>query len=317
MNPQSTDPAGGKLNDSRDQRRAIDLRIRLAGSRSRRRAASNLRFPKEIILLGGAPGAGKGTNTAFIAKTRSLTCGPIVMSALLDSPEARALKDAGNMVGDREVVGLLLRELLRAGVSRRRDHRRLSAHHGAGRVPEAAGRQDARAAARVLQHAAQHPFPASDHSHHGAVRRREGIDRAPAEARPRNARPQRGSAAHRRRPVARGSADRPRRSARAAALPGVQGADLGRAPVARGDLPLPFRQRPGAVREGRAEHPAGAPVSEHARARPAHRRTAARRARGERDHRARAAGTGEAARQLRAGVQRALRQGRSRSSNGR
>jgi adenylate kinase len=72
-----------------------------------------LRFPKEIILLGGAPGAGKGTHTAFIAKARSLTCGPIVISALLDSPEARALKDAGHMVGDREVVGLLLRELLR------------------------------------------------------------------------------------------------------------------------------------------------------------------------------------------------------------
>ena len=33
----------------------------------------NLRFPKEIILLGGAPGAGKGTNTAFIAKTRGIT----------------------------------------------------------------------------------------------------------------------------------------------------------------------------------------------------------------------------------------------------
>jgi hypothetical protein len=28
-----------------------------------------LRFPKEIILLGGAPGAGKGTNTAFIVDT--------------------------------------------------------------------------------------------------------------------------------------------------------------------------------------------------------------------------------------------------------
>jgi adenylate kinase len=72
-----------------------------------------LRFPKEIILLGGAPGAGKGTNTAFITKTRGLTCAPIVMSALLDSPEAQALKNTGNMVGDREVVGLLLRELLR------------------------------------------------------------------------------------------------------------------------------------------------------------------------------------------------------------
>src|SRR5262245_46787161 len=74
----------------------------------------NLRFPKEIILLGGAPGAGKGTNTGFITKTRGLTCPPVVISALLDSPEARALKDAGNMVGDREVVGLLLRQLLRS-----------------------------------------------------------------------------------------------------------------------------------------------------------------------------------------------------------
>ncbi|MDP3071159.1 MAG: nucleoside monophosphate kinase [Opitutaceae bacterium] len=73
----------------------------------------HLRFPKEIILLGGAPGAGKGTNTAFITQSRGLTCPPIVVSTLLDSPEARALKNAGNMVGDREVVGLLLRQLLR------------------------------------------------------------------------------------------------------------------------------------------------------------------------------------------------------------
>lgn len=73
----------------------------------------NLRFPKEIILLGGAPGSGKGTNTAFITQARGLTCPPIVISALLDSPEAKSLKDGGNMVGDREVVGLLLRCLLR------------------------------------------------------------------------------------------------------------------------------------------------------------------------------------------------------------
>ena len=71
-----------------------------------------LRFPKEIILLGGAPGAGKGTHTAFIAETRGLTCRPIVISALLDSPEANRLKDSGNMVGDREVIDLLFRRLL-------------------------------------------------------------------------------------------------------------------------------------------------------------------------------------------------------------
>jgi adenylate kinase len=73
----------------------------------------HLRFPKEFILLGGAPGAGKGTNTAFIAKVRGLTCQPMVISSLLNSPEARALKDAGNMVGDRDVIRLVLRELLR------------------------------------------------------------------------------------------------------------------------------------------------------------------------------------------------------------
>jgi adenylate kinase len=74
----------------------------------------NLRFPKEITLLGGAPGAGKGTNTPFILKTRGLTCPPIVVSSLLDSPEARRIKDAGFMVGDREVVGILFRRLLQA-----------------------------------------------------------------------------------------------------------------------------------------------------------------------------------------------------------
>jgi len=73
----------------------------------------HLRFPKEIILLGGAPGAGKGTHTAFISRTRGLTCAPIVMSALLDTPEMKRIKDAGNMIGDREVLAVLLRQLLK------------------------------------------------------------------------------------------------------------------------------------------------------------------------------------------------------------
>jgi adenylate kinase len=73
----------------------------------------HLRFPKELILLGGAPGAGKGTNTSFISKTRGLTCSPIVMSSLLDTPEMRRIKDAGHMIGDREVLAVLLRQLLK------------------------------------------------------------------------------------------------------------------------------------------------------------------------------------------------------------
>jgi len=73
---------------------------------------ANLRFPKELILLGGAPGAGKGTNTDFIRELRGITAQPIVVSALLDSPEAQKLKSQGGMVGDREVVGILIRKLL-------------------------------------------------------------------------------------------------------------------------------------------------------------------------------------------------------------
>src|SRR5437588_11750355 len=77
-----------------------------------RHARDNLRFPREFIWLGGAPGAGKGTNTPFIAKTRDITAPPIVVSNLLTSPQAIAIKNAGGMVGDREVIGLLFDELL-------------------------------------------------------------------------------------------------------------------------------------------------------------------------------------------------------------
>jgi adenylate kinase len=71
-----------------------------------------LRFPREFIWLGGAPGAGKGTNTPFIAKTRDITAAPIVISSLLTSPQMVAIKNAGKMVGDREVIGLLFQVLI-------------------------------------------------------------------------------------------------------------------------------------------------------------------------------------------------------------
>ena len=48
---------------------------------------SRMRFPRELILLGGAPGAGKGTNSDFIRKVRGIDAPPIVVSQLLDTPE--------------------------------------------------------------------------------------------------------------------------------------------------------------------------------------------------------------------------------------
>ena len=72
----------------------------------------NLRFPAEIFWLNGSPGAGKGTQTAFIMEFRDLTEKPIIVSELLRSPEARKKMDAGMLAGDREVTRLVLRSLL-------------------------------------------------------------------------------------------------------------------------------------------------------------------------------------------------------------
>ncbi|MEY4818064.1 MAG: hypothetical protein RLZZ23_837 [Verrucomicrobiota bacterium] len=66
-----------------------------------------LAFPREIFWLNGAPGAGKGTNTAFILQYRDYAADPIVVSDLLSSPEAKKRIDAG-----REVVEILFRKLL-------------------------------------------------------------------------------------------------------------------------------------------------------------------------------------------------------------
>ncbi len=76
------------------------------------RGVTGLRFPKEIIWCGGAPGSGKGTNTPFILRERGITASPIVTSDLLAEPEMQRLKDGGNLVGDRDVVRLLYQRLL-------------------------------------------------------------------------------------------------------------------------------------------------------------------------------------------------------------
>lgn len=79
-----------------------------------------LTFPKEIFWLNGAPGAGKGTQTDAILGALGYTSAPIVMSDLLQTPEMRAIKASGGLVGDKDVIALLFRRLVlpeyRAGV---------------------------------------------------------------------------------------------------------------------------------------------------------------------------------------------------------
>jgi len=111
MSSPATDPAPPKMLDLEVK----DARIIFTPTWQRLEeevGRENLRFPKEIILLGGAPGSGKGTQTRFICETRGLTCPPIVMSDLLTTPEMEKIKAQGGMVGDKEVLGVLLRKLL-------------------------------------------------------------------------------------------------------------------------------------------------------------------------------------------------------------
>eukprot|EP01132_Coremiostelium_polycephalum_P008260 gene8260-10150_t len=71
----------------------------------------NLRFPKEILWLGGAPGAGKGTNTKVFMNSLGVESEPIVVSSLLNSKECNEIKKNGGLVNDRVVLEMLLREL--------------------------------------------------------------------------------------------------------------------------------------------------------------------------------------------------------------
>src|SRR6056300_1361795 len=112
---QTTDIAGDSLKISKTTKPVVeDLEIKDAqlifnsiwAELEQDVGPENLRFPKEIILLGGAPGSGKGTHTRFVQQARGLTCDSIVVSSLLNTPESKKIKDSGGMVGDREVMGI-------------------------------------------------------------------------------------------------------------------------------------------------------------------------------------------------------------------
>jgi len=68
-------------------------------------------YPREIVFLGGAPGAGKGTNSRHIASLRKFDAPTIVVSDLLNTPACKLLKDRGIMVDDDFVFKTLLQEL--------------------------------------------------------------------------------------------------------------------------------------------------------------------------------------------------------------
>jgi adenylate kinase len=71
-------------------------------------------LPREIMFLGGAPGAGKGTMTPYIMRERGLSKEQsISMSSLLNSPAAKRIIDEGGLVSDMEVFSILLEALSR------------------------------------------------------------------------------------------------------------------------------------------------------------------------------------------------------------
>ncbi len=70
-------------------------------------------FPERMIWLNGAPGAGKGTNTASIMRIFEISSKPVEVSSLLTSPEAQKIKESGKLVDDKTVIHLVFQELLR------------------------------------------------------------------------------------------------------------------------------------------------------------------------------------------------------------
>ncbi|MDR1891368.1 MAG: nucleoside monophosphate kinase [Puniceicoccales bacterium] len=73
----------------------------------------NLRFPKQVVFLNGAPGAGKGTNTANVMRALEIPSPPIEVSSLLTTPECESLKKQGLLVGDDIVISQVMYELLK------------------------------------------------------------------------------------------------------------------------------------------------------------------------------------------------------------
>lgn len=82
-------------------------------SLSQKYGPHNLTFPKEIIFLSGAPGAGKATVSKYIERKRGFTNKAIVCSDLLNTPEFQEFKKKGELIGDKKVVEVVFEHLIR------------------------------------------------------------------------------------------------------------------------------------------------------------------------------------------------------------
>ena len=71
-----------------------------------------LQGPRELVLLNGAPGSGKGANALFIEQNRGLERTVCVSSLLASREEARAAVQSGSLVSDAVVLDEVLGALL-------------------------------------------------------------------------------------------------------------------------------------------------------------------------------------------------------------
>jgi adenylate kinase len=76
-------------------------------------------FPREIIWVNGAPGAGKGTNTRNIMRARGISTPPIVISDLLaKSPDLKEKIDQGKLIDDDQVTLCMVRRIMEEGLAK-------------------------------------------------------------------------------------------------------------------------------------------------------------------------------------------------------
>jgi adenylate kinase len=98
---------------ARNEEAAVAMVDRVWDDLCTRFGEKNIAIPKQIVLLNGAPGAGKGTNTTTIMRILEIPTHPIEISSLLNTPECERLKSIGELISDDIVIERVMAELLK------------------------------------------------------------------------------------------------------------------------------------------------------------------------------------------------------------